>query len=639
MKTDRLFSLMILFVLLLAACTANSTPSTAGPETAPVFPTNTNMEALGITDFPASPAPILSNTPTITASPTPIPPTPTELPTLTPTIPVACPPTLGVVWSLVFPGENGFLTSILPTDDGDFLISGAAYGSSGVWVAKITTDGQVLWKKSYPLAYPQLEQAPNGNYLLKNDGLTIEINTDGDVIAAVQSDRVLPNADGSYTLMNGSTVMRYTDPANPIWAFDVNQSGVYGNLTSDGGALYAYSGAYADTSVYYAPIYTDIKVIKFDASGQVYQRVYGKLVGDEYLEFVQATSDGGVLLAGTHYYEQLGLDYDIWLMKLNQVGSMSWQSTLKLAPNPESIMGLWALPQSVLVLSEDYIDNELRLVKLTKNGTLAWQKQLTSVRGWFDITAVSETSNGGLILAGETYEKKGVRFLVRFDSKGNVLWEKLTGFSGYEENDHTTVETILALNDGTILLGGTSSLVGEGNGTRVQAWLAKIEDAGEVIGFVKTSPGKFTILNTLGSRPNTLTDQISKADPIPVKESTPEVVELDFVSYPACLSVGFTYPTPQDLPTLTPTVTPTFALVRDLFLTEPENMQGEDVLKLQNRLLALGYTEVGVPDGIFGPMTDNAVRLFQTRNDLAVDGVVGQKTWRKLFSDSAVPKS
>lgn len=72
---------------------------------------------------------------------------------------------------------------------------------------------------------------------------------------------------------------------------------------------------------------------------------------------------------------------------------------------------------------------------------------------------------------------------------------------------------------------------------------------------------------------------------------------------------------------------------------EDENMiickrgdRGAMVKRVQ-RLLHL------MPDGIFGNLTEEAVKELQRTNDLKVDGVVGLRTWSVLLGFTLLPKS
>lgn len=51
---------------------------------------------------------------------------------------------------------------------------------------------------------------------------------------------------------------------------------------------------------------------------------------------------------------------------------------------------------------------------------------------------------------------------------------------------------------------------------------------------------------------------------------------------------------------------------------------GKDVIRVQNAVNVKA-------DGIFGPATEKAVRAYQKRHRLSVDGIVGKQTWNTLF--------
>ncbi len=65
--------------------------------------------------------------------------------------------------------------------------------------------------------------------------------------------------------------------------------------------------------------------------------------------------------------------------------------------------------------------------------------------------------------------------------------------------------------------------------------------------------------------------------------------------------------------------------------------EGEDVAQLQNRLIELGY--LGKSTGYFGDETEAAVKEFQTKNGMTVDGKIGNETKEKLYSEDVVVKA
>ena len=74
-------------------------------------------------------------------------------------------------------------------------------------------------------------------------------------------------------------------------------------------------------------------------------------------------------------------------------------------------------------------------------------------------------------------------------------------------------------------------------------------------------------------------------------------------------------------------------LSKTVTLSAKKNSDHAAVKAVQQRLLELGYAEIGKVDGIAGPKFTSAVAHFQQDNGCAVDGEItaGKKTWRKLL--------
>jgi peptidoglycan hydrolase-like protein with peptidoglycan-binding domain len=70
-----------------------------------------------------------------------------------------------------------------------------------------------------------------------------------------------------------------------------------------------------------------------------------------------------------------------------------------------------------------------------------------------------------------------------------------------------------------------------------------------------------------------------------------------------------------------------------LIIQVQQGSSGDAVRAVQSQIHSRGdgASQVAV-DGIFGPVTDSAVRAFQTLLGLSVDGIVGPQTWNHLVN-------
>ena len=116
--------------------------------------------------------------------------------------------------------------------------------------------------------------------------------------------------------------------------------------------------------------------------------------------------------------------------------------------------------------------------------------------------------------------------------------------------------------------------------------------------------------------------------PAPTPEDRPAVVET-VTGLPSAAATAVPTATVSVTPEPVPTITPNTAAYHNL----GQGDRGNEVRRLQERLIELGYLPEGAADGAYGGQTRMAVRRFQYYNGLTVDGIAGRTTQTNLFEN------
>ncbi|MGJ1382830.1 T9SS type A sorting domain-containing protein [Sphingobacterium siyangense] len=275
---------------------------------------------------------------------------------------------------------------------------------------------------------------------------------------------------------------------------------------------------------------------KMDEKGEKdWQKSMGG-TGADLLQSVRLTHDGGFILAGTsdspkgdHKTQENFGKEDFWIIKLNAKGAEQWQRTIggtgqELLQSiiPTSDGGYLVAGTSSSIKSEElaagkpdpfgksvegFGNLDYWVVKLDGEGNIEWQKSFGG-RYADQLRSVVQTRDGGYLLGGSSNSPEGGNktekcygmsdyWVIKMDSKGEIEWQKVYGGEGDDQ-----LQAVLQTKDNNFLLAGSSSSGTTGNknasnGKGTDFWLLKIEPNGEILWQKTYDIGKTDLLTSL----------------------------------------------------------------------------------------------------------------------------------------------
>lgn len=345
------------------------------------------------------------------------------------------------VWTRTMGGnDNEQPGGVIATSDGGFVIASTTYSNnsgdiagtlnggwaSDFWIVKLKSNGDTAWTRL--AGTPESDQAN-----------CMAATADGGFIVA--------GTTGSASNSQDVYVMKLNSNGNKVW--EKTYGGTGDDVTdavsvnADGSILLAVSTENDNTGDVPANHGGhDAWIIKLTPNGD---KVWSKLFGGDDEEFafsIKSTSDGGCIIAGYSNSSENGDikgktngGEDMWVMKLNAAGDISWTSLFG-GSNDDEGFGL--------TISAD---------------------------GGYVITGTTASSNGDVSKNQGEYDT----WVIKLNSAGSKVWSKTYGGSQYDD-----AACVLSNADGSYYIGGNtessnSGDVGANHGSG-DVWMIKIKD-------------------------------------------------------------------------------------------------------------------------------------------------------------------
>jgi uncharacterized repeat protein (TIGR01451 family) len=204
-------------------------------------------------------------------------------------------------------------------------------------------------------------------------------------------------------------------------------------------------------------------------SAQGWEKVYGDSLANEANDLTP-TADGGWFMVGSSDRENN--DLDVYLLKTDVDGSEQWHRYLGTAGNQELANALAPVPGGGYVLAgisgngNNFSGSVWRTDAL---GNEMWS--YTSPYNFTQFESVSISPDTSVLLAGKLGDS--TFYLTKLDADGNEIWNKQ-----YPGNDIRAAFKIIGLSDGSFLVAGYSHF---GMPNLVNGYLGKFDSDGNII--------------------------------------------------------------------------------------------------------------------------------------------------------------
>ena len=236
-----------------------------------------------------------------------------------------------VLWEKKIGGsDSDWGTSILPTSDGGYLLTGKTASTDGIvnnrfgsrtsWVVKLDANGNVQWNRTY------------GGFGVFDDLYSAVETPEGDFVIGGGSfgfGEDVPETKGDYDFW----VFKINPTGDIIWS---NVYGGFGpeavgriNLLADGSMILSgHSNSHATGDVSAAtPANTNFWIVKIDANGTL---LWEKTIGGDFFENygdTQINAAGEIFIVGSSNstngdFSQNNGEYDIWVLRLDPNGNV-----------------------------------------------------------------------------------------------------------------------------------------------------------------------------------------------------------------------------------------------------------------------------------------------------------------------------